>query len=127
MAGFKASEAVEALEIDLSPYGPTGVIPEPSVAQVDALRLALKSVFEAAQQIEAPESSAELLGEVSKLSEQEQDVIVDQVTDAIITIIGTVVTREQFDALPARIQRAFQGWLLGSLLVPEGLRPATTA
>lgn len=127
MAGFVASEAVPGLDFDLTPYGPTGVVPEPSVAQVDALTDALREIFTTEGTAPNTDSTVALLTKLAETPEQEQQRMLDRLKDAMIGIIEAAITREQFDALPYRWQRSFQGWLLGALLAPEGSSPATTA
>lgn len=121
MGAFKASEAVSGLDFDLSPYGGVGVIPEPSTAQVEALGKALAAISD--DDTQDPNAA---LKHIAKLSEDEQNKILDGIMGALADITGAVLTREQIDALPYRIKNSFIGWLLRSLLLPESSSPATT-
>lgn len=122
MPAFVVADQVEGLEFKLSPYGPDGTIPEPSVGQVEALQKAMAALAGDA----APKDAGELLTHVGTLSDDEQQAIVDGLMAAIADITGAVLTLDQLNALPYRVQRSFVGWLLGSLLLPEASSPATT-
>lgn len=122
MGAFVAAEAVSGLDFKLDPWGPAGVIPEPSTGQIEKLTEALSKI---AGDTGADTADA-ALAQVAKLPEDEQAAMLDGIMGAITDITQTVLTREQIDALPHRIKNAFLGWLLGSLLLPEALSPATT-
>jgi hypothetical protein len=121
MAGFTAADAVPRLDFDLAPHGPAGIIPEPSTGQVEKLQNALADL--AGTDAKSP---TDALAHVASLSDEDQQKIVDDLMGSIADITATVLTREQIEALPYRIQRAFVAWLMASLLLPEGQSPATT-
>lgn len=118
MSGFDAAGAVEPLDWNFRPHvDASGTIPEPTDSQVTKLMETLRLVI-----------GEQPLERLSKMSEDEQRAVNDQLLDAVVTVCSSSPSREQIEGLPFRVQRAFFGWLFGSLLDPQlptaGTRPS---
>ena len=123
MAGFVASSEVEQLDFDFNPYvEASGVIPEPSAAQIQEFQKSIKTLF-------GDEFRASMLAETdrraaldSMLDTSKDDEMAEkwgQLLDAVSAVCSGEVTREMLDKLPFRIQQHFIGWLMGTLTNPN--------
>lgn len=124
MAGFVATEAVEALDYDFTGYGGTkGTIPEPTTAHLDRF-------FEAVQGLSTrvgvgPDASAEEVAQaVAKISKRDAAEFTNQIKAAIVGLCGGSPSQEDVDVLPYRVLMAFLGWLMEALR-PEARTPGT--
>lgn len=122
--GFKASEAVEELSYDFSPYGPAGTIPEPSTKQVEAFRNTMfGSLRHLAEGLGVDVSdlgpgsdkrlSMDMLDTVLEKSSEAEDLVVHAVADL------TGIADKTLNALPYRVKAAFLGYITGQFVNPE--------
>jgi len=118
MAKFDAGASVDTLDYDFTAYveGAKGVIPEPTNAQIEALRAHLASVMPTRED----ETGRTVLdiGELSKRIEEGSD-LEGALMAAIAEFCSNTPSAEQLAALPYRAQRAFLGWLVGLFFSPE--------
>lgn len=124
MGGFKAADAVEALDYDFAPYGPAGTTPEPSRAAMDTFleqvrQLAVEAGANAPASSDVPDALAGL-GD-AKLTE-----LSDRMLDLFAGVCQGSPSREALAELPFRIQQVWMGWLLRELTDPTKQSVATT-
>lgn len=143
MPGFKAAEAVDALDFDLSPYGPKGTIPEPSREQVDEwfernlgidreMGLDADALREEIAEAEDPGDVAMIYGRaLARISESERREAARKRIPVMAALCGDALTEEDIRSLPFRHQEAFFGWLTGMFRnptsSPNGSGPSTSA
>jgi hypothetical protein len=124
--GFKASEEVEELTYDFSPFSDAhGTIPEPTTRQVEQFRSALMGSVETLgltpEQLSSGTIDFALVGELVQKANAVEQSMVDAVAD--VTGIANAV----LNALPYRPKAAFCGWIVGVFLRPEAQTPATNS
>lgn len=118
--GFKVSEKVEELSYDLSPYGPTGVVPEPTSKQVERFRsVVFGSVKDLAQGLGVDLGTGD-----TKVTLDKMDMLMEKSADVerlVVTAVAdlTGIADATLDALPYRIKAAFCGWITEQFLSPE--------
>jgi hypothetical protein len=129
MAGFKAEEVLDSLDWDFSPYGGSGLIPEPSDLQIKNFQAALKGIFGPAlveqaklkeQGIPTSEQIQEQLNAADDGSEQIKELI-----RAVAAVCSDQPNVAELTKLPYRLKRHFAGWVVGTFLNPEAGTPAT--
>lgn len=132
MAKFKASDALEPFEWDFRPHtDATGTIPEPTDDQVAEFYSALNHQFKLAfseERLEGidtqdPYDVAKLL---MSLDADENRTLYDAMLDVHAAVCSDQPSREQIEALPFRLRRAFYGAVQGWLR-PEASAPATNS
>lgn len=135
MAGFDAGTAVEGLEFDFSAYGgPKGVIPEPSTKTINQYFKDLKAIFAETKGIrerlaDLPEGEADqALSEMLGGGEVDLDDLGDHLTNRLLQATADLCSGypsfKDIQALPFRVQQAFNAWLAGELR-PKGTTPGT--
>lgn len=123
--GFDAGKAVAALDWTFSPYleDARGTIPEPTQAEFEAFMDALGEIA----QLEDGEEPDEIASAVK--TALADDGLVKQfwpkVMDALEPICKGAPSREQLEALPARLRFAFFDWLTNELTDPTKPSAAT--
>lgn len=122
--GFKASEAVEELSYDFTPYGPSGTIPEPSTKQVDAFRAVMFGSLRTLAESLGVEVSDLAPGSGVKVSMDMIDTLMERSTEAETLVVSAVadltgIPDRTLNALPYRVKAAFLGYISGSFLNPE--------
>lgn len=112
---FKADAVVEALEYDFNPYPGKGTTPEPSDK---AVRHFLFTTQQIAAQL--PDSDKpDFLELMNNITEEDWEMISDQVIDAVAELTNGQPTREEIEGLPHRIQQKYISWLRKELTDPE--------
>ena len=116
MAGFIASEEVEALTYDFNPYAPvSGTVPEPTSDQIEAYRNAIVASFKG-------------LGitstDMTKVDLSQMDSLLAKMPEMEAALVGatsalTGIPADVLGALPYRVSRAFMGWIMGVFFSPE--------
>jgi len=128
--GFVARDSVEALDYDLTPYGGTGTIAEPSDDQQQAMFDRLRSMVTEMGLVsgQSPESISDAL---EAAPENLLARAKDAVLDALGEVCGDSPSREELSALPPRPRAKFLGWLTGELSDPTsssvGMTPSPAA
>lgn len=126
--GFVAAEAVDPLEFDLSPYGPKGVIPEPSDKVLFTFQKALKSGLEGLGVTVADNADmADLTKHISALDLELQAQFLEMQTTAFAGLCGGMPSLQQLQELPTRIKNAFVGWVMGQFNDPGHSATGTNA
>lgn len=134
MAGFKAVDAVEALDYDLNPYiKKSGVIPEPSTKQVGDYQTTLaelagwvREVMGAATRKANDEATEDDLATLDRVNEMSEDQIMEyqrRAYGAVVSVTGGEISLADMEALPFRVAAAFVQWL-GVQFDPEASRAA---
>lgn len=114
---FVARDSVEALDYDLTPYGGTGTIPEPTDEQQQAMFDRMRSMV--VEMGLVPGQSREEIAVA--LSAAPEDLLArakDTMLDALGEVCGDSPSREHLAKLPPRMRAAFLGWLTGELSDP---------
>jgi hypothetical protein len=144
--GFKAADAVKALDYDFRPFVDAhGVIPEPSTDRVERF---FKDLRQMANEVRSLMGVAEKVQD-GEISDQDAADVVASMDDSTIAnmqehLIDAVAglcggdrddegnwikdgtpTREQIAELPYRVLATFNAWIGGELR-PEQPKPATT-
>lgn len=124
--GFNAGRAVSPLDYDFSAYveGAKGTIPEPTQDELEVFLDALGTIAESEQSEER--SDAETLDTIRQALSD--DGLVKQfwpkVLDALDPICKGTPSRDQIEALPARVRFAFFDWLSSEFVDPT--KPSAT-
>lgn len=116
--GFKATEAVEALDYDFNPHiDSKGTIPEPSTRQIEDFRNSIFATFQASgidpEQITSGKVSLSMMGDLMEKGNAVEKAMVTAIADV------TGIPDRTLDALPYRIKAAFVGWIMGQFFDPE--------
>ena len=127
--GFNAGQAVSALDYDFTDFveGAKGTIPEPTQDELDAFMDALGEIAD----VEVPDGekadAAEIASAVSEALSDEGLLkqFWPKVLDALEPICKGTPSREQVEALPARIRLAFFDWFTSELTDPTKPNAAT--
>ena len=116
--GFQASEAVEELSYNFTPYNDAhGTIPEPTAKQVERFRSAIVgSVTSLGLNPEEVSSGKVGFDQVGALMEKAGEVE-QTLLDAISDLTG--IPNSVLNSLPYRVQAAFSGYIVGVFLNPE--------
>lgn len=108
MSGFDSGKAVHALDWNFSAHGgPKGTIPEPTQSAVEKFNRTTGDIL--------PGGLKALL----EMEPEEQETASALFKDAIAELAQNQPSREELDALPARVLTAFTGWLYGSIANPS--------
>jgi hypothetical protein len=127
MSGFKAAEAVAALDYDFGEYGPSGTVPEPSREQLDAFWDGRRKILEDAgidlSMLESldpldPESRVELTKAFASIPEEKRKAMAPAQIENVAKLCAGSPSEEELKLLPGRYQDAFFGWLMGMLSNP---------
>lgn len=131
--GFKATEAVEALDYDFTPYitgkAATGTIPEPSSDKIDTFRQVLRSIIPT-KTVEGGKVVIDLaaLNEKFEAEKDRPDEVLLAAIEAFTSRDITVATLTKLSQKAPRHFQAFVGWLTGEFFdTPEALRLATNS
>jgi hypothetical protein len=124
--GFVASQEVEELTYDFSPYSDAhGTIPEPTTRQVETFRNALMGSVETLgltpEQLTSGKIDFAMVGDLIQKANAVEQSMVDAVADV------TGIANSVLNGLPYRPKAAFCGWIVGVFLRPEAQKPATTS
>lgn len=121
MAGFVLADQVEPLAYDFGAYGPSGVTPEPSQGGLTRFLTQIKDLAQVAG-VDAADlqdaAPAEVARVLDSLDEHKLEETNGQMVDALADLCQGHPTRDEIQALPARIQQAWTGWLMGQLTDP---------
>lgn len=120
MPTFKASEETPELGYDFTPYGPVGVIREPSYDEIRQFRRAMAEMYDllsARSPVEVDDDKATIVDRLHFISEtltaddsKEQEVIIRALADV------TAIDYDVLDKLPYRLQQRFMGYVTGAFL-----------
>ena len=132
--GFKAVDTVEVLDYDFTPWGGSGVTPEPSDAQIKAFQKALRSIIgpalverqRAVEAVETTPSAAEMEALLARGEDNEADEQFDALLTAVAAVCSHKPTKAEIKKLPYRVKRHFCGYIAGTFL-GEDKRPLRTA
>lgn len=116
--GFKATEAVEALEYDFEPHvkgdAAKGTIPEPTSQQIEQYRSTIVAAMR-----EAGFESADLKADLAKMDDiMEASAAIEEAT-VVATADLTGIAPNLLRDLPYRVKAAFVGWIMGQFFSPE--------
>jgi hypothetical protein len=128
MAKFNLSEEVSELEYNFEPYAGSGVIPEPSAAQVNAFRQGLGEFITAEMPSTKPAKdmdSDEFVSVLNTYLSRDTTEIDEKVLHMASDVCSNQPSFDDLTVLPFRARQAFLGWLVGILLVPEVPTPVT--
>lgn len=140
--GFKAQDAVAALEWNFRPFvDASGTSPEPSDQAINRFRrryfrvieaikgegmAALQKMEESADQPVAPAVTLRdgLATMEAFLTEPDADFeklqeVTAEISKAVAEVCSDSPNFEQIEALPSRPRQMFFGWIVGQLLLPE--------
>lgn len=114
---FKADRVVNALEFDFRPHVEAfGITPEPSDRLVEDFQFTMREVTK--PYIKGEE-------DLDDITADEYRSIQEEILDAIGALTQGVPSREEIEALPFRIQRAYVAWMQKELTDPEEFSDAT--
>jgi hypothetical protein len=125
--GFKAAEAVEALEYDFEPYSKAkGVIKEPTADQITAFRNALVSAYtdlglDPAALNAATGGGSDMSAVLTHFGDimASTDQMEERVLVAVADLTGGAPSEEEIRSMPYRPRQAFLGWMTGTFFNPE--------
>jgi hypothetical protein len=129
---FILSEEVEPLKFNFAPYGPEGIIPEPSAAQIQNFRMAVAAMFNDAMteqdaiDLDKAENAMELRRIFVATIGKDQTASQQKALQTIADVCSDTPSFDVLNALPWRHQQAFSGWISGVFLLPQTSTPATT-
>jgi hypothetical protein len=137
--GFKASEAVEALDFDFSGISladenaaqilenAKGTVPEPTQRQLTHFFHRLTELAASADVPDIPDdpSPQQVLAVLGSMSDEQLEQQNEQVIQIFAELCSGSPSAEQLAALPHRVRQAFIGWLSEKLANPPKLHPAT--
>lgn len=122
MPKFVAKNAVDPIEYDLEPWGPKGVLPEPSQGQVEAffkhlkdLQLFTGKVMAGAEKLAKAEDSDGLVEYAENLPEEELEQYKKEIAPWITEVSGGALETEMLRNLPHRIFSAFFKYIAAEL------------
>jgi hypothetical protein len=128
MPGFVASEQVDDLTYDFSPFGPRGEIPEPSSAQIQSFRNAVASMYTEMipdGDADQPATGAELRTLINDFIGRDQTEMLEKLLQSVSDVCSGHPSFDELQGLPYRHQQAFTGWITGVFLLPPQPTPAT--
>lgn len=133
--GFVAGDEVDPLDFDFTKFGgPKGTIPEPSqeavtkyframarmsAEQSEGLRAKRYEVSEALAKEAAEAEEAPSIVDLALQAFDENTELGARELDAIAELCSGTPSRADLDLLPARVQKAFAGWLVGQFVNPQ--------
>lgn len=124
--GFKAQDAVEALEFDFNPHvNASGVVPEPTSDQIDEFRTTLAAAYQDLGLDPETLNAATGEGGIGPVLEHFGAIMAStsnletKVAKAVAVLCSGSPTEEQILALPYRVRQAFLGWMTGTFFNPE--------
>jgi hypothetical protein len=126
---FVAETAVQPLDYNFRPYLQVdGTTPEPSDKEIRRFQLRIAASAKKAmgdRRIDTSDPN-KVVDFVLNMSEDDYGLVNDEMVAATAELTKGMPTREQIEALPGRIQRAYILSLQEDLTNPEPVRPATS-
>jgi len=126
---FVAETAVQPLDYNFRPYLQVdGTTPEPSDNQIRRFQLRMAAAAKKAmgdRKVDISDPNA-VVNFVLHMSEDDYELVNVEMIDATAELTKGQPTRDQIEALPGRIQRAYMLSLQEDLTNPEPVRPATS-
>jgi hypothetical protein len=130
LSTFNLTEEVGVLEYNFMPYAGSGIIPEPSAIQIQAFRQALGEMLGDVE--DSPDKPAQddptlFAKRLSEYLNQDTTETDEKSLHLVADVCSNQPSFDELHALPYRARQAFLGWVVGMLLVPEGVRLATSS